>query len=94
MPTLQYSLANVGMHVGPIISSRNAPICLVKSNVPSQRSSMISGVNELPQSDGYYFSAKLSDFGMARRVSGETENSIGGTPNYIAPELLRGEKIR
>lgn len=36
--------------------------------------------------------AKLSDFGMARRVSGETDNSIGGTPNYIAPELLRGEK--
>ena len=40
----------------------------------------------------YNGTAKLSDFGMARRVSGETDNSIGGTPNYIAPELLRGEK--
>ena len=36
--------------------------------------------------------AKLSDFGMARRVSGDSDSSIGGTPNYIAPELLRGDK--
>ncbi len=36
--------------------------------------------------------AKLSDFGMARRVTGDNDDSIGGTPNYIAPELLRGEK--
>lgn len=36
--------------------------------------------------------AKLSDFGMARSASGDDDNSIGGTPNYIAPELLKGEK--
>ena len=39
----------------------------------------------------YNGTAKLSDFGMARRVTGDNDNSIGGTPNYIAPELLRGE---
>ena len=36
--------------------------------------------------------AKLSDFGMARRVSRDADNAIGGTPNYIAPELLNGDK--
>ena len=35
---------------------------------------------------------KLSDFGMARSASGDSDNSIGGTPNYIAPEILKGEK--
>ncbi|MFK7766528.1 MAG: protein kinase [Mariniblastus sp.] len=45
--------------------------------------------NVLVSKDG---SAKLSDFGMARSASGDTSNSIGGTPNYIAPELLKGEK--
>ena len=36
--------------------------------------------------------AKLSDFGMARRASNNEEKTIGGTPNYIAPEILLGEK--
>ena len=36
--------------------------------------------------------AKLSDFGMARRVSGSKKERIGGTPNYLAPELLDGGK--
>ena len=36
--------------------------------------------------------AKLSDFGMARRVSGSKKERIGGTPNYLAPELLAGEE--
>jgi serine/threonine protein kinase len=45
--------------------------------------------NMLLQNDGV---AKLSDFGMARRVSGHNDKSIGGTPNYIAPELLKGKK--
>ncbi len=36
--------------------------------------------------------AKLSDFGMARRISDSDDQAVGGTPNYIAPELLRGEK--
>ena len=36
--------------------------------------------------------AKLSDFGMARSASNNTDDSLGGTPNYIAPELLAGEK--
>lgn len=34
--------------------------------------------------------AKLSDFGMARRLSGSKKDRIGGTPNYLAPELLEG----
>lgn len=34
--------------------------------------------------------AKLSDFGMARRASGNTAMPVGGTPNYLAPELLEG----
>ncbi len=45
--------------------------------------------NVLVQHDGI---AKLSDFGMARRASLNHDEAIGGTPNYIAPELLRGEK--
>lgn len=45
--------------------------------------------NVLLQQNGL---AKLSDFGMARRVSLNDDQAIGGTPNYIAPELLRGEK--
>ena len=36
--------------------------------------------------------AKLSDFGMARSASRDTDETIGGTPNYIAPELLTGKK--
>ena len=36
--------------------------------------------------------AKLSDFGMARRASNNDRNTVGGTPNYIAPEILHGEK--
>lgn len=34
--------------------------------------------------------AKLSDFGMARRASGGATGPVGGTPNYLAPELLEG----
>lgn len=33
---------------------------------------------------------KLSDFGMARRESKVTDSAHGGTPNYLAPELIRG----
>ena len=35
--------------------------------------------------------AKLSDFGMARKAKGDTGKSFGGTPNYLAPELLVGQ---
>lgn len=45
--------------------------------------------NVLVQTNGL---TKLSDFGMARRASDEDSGRIGGTPNYIAPELLTGEK--
>ena len=45
--------------------------------------------NILLEKDG---TAKLSDFGMARSIETETEGTIGGTPNYIAPELLQGQK--
>lgn len=45
--------------------------------------------NVLVQTNGL---TKLSDFGMASRASAEEAGQLGGTPNYIAPELLRGEK--
>jgi serine/threonine protein kinase len=45
--------------------------------------------NILIQQDGV---AKLSDFGMARNVSHDTNEAIGGTLNYLAPEILRGNK--
>jgi uncharacterized RDD family membrane protein YckC len=40
----------------------------------------------LPRTGG----AKLSDFGLARRASEENKLATGGTPNYLAPELLFG----
>lgn len=45
--------------------------------------------NILIEHDGV---AKLSDFGMARNIAREQGTVSGGTPNYIAPELLLGEK--
>jgi len=33
---------------------------------------------------------KLSDFGMARRESKAADSTHGGTPNYLAPELIHG----
>jgi len=33
---------------------------------------------------------KLSDFGMARRESKVADSTHGGTPNYLAPELIGG----
>jgi uncharacterized RDD family membrane protein YckC len=45
--------------------------------------------NVLVQTNGL---TKLSDFGMARRASAVDAGKLGGTPNYIAPELLLGEK--
>ena len=45
--------------------------------------------NILVQNNG---NVKLSDFGMARRASDDSSGRIGGTPNYIAPELLDGKK--
>ena len=35
---------------------------------------------------------KLSDFGMARSASDDSDQTVGGTPNYIAPGLLQGVK--
>ena len=34
--------------------------------------------------------AKLSDFGLARRASEKGKLATGGTPNYLAPEILLG----
>ena len=34
--------------------------------------------------------AKLSDFGLARRASDKEKLVTGGTPNYLAPEILNG----
>jgi uncharacterized RDD family membrane protein YckC len=38
---------------------------------------------------------KLSDFGLARRLSQQPDNSAGvvGTPNYLSPEAARGEAL-
>ncbi|HMO14395.1 MAG TPA: protein kinase [Pirellulaceae bacterium] len=37
--------------------------------------------------------AKLSDFGMSRIVDSDADDQeIGGTPNYLAPELLNGDR--
>jgi len=44
--------------------------------------------NILVQENGV---AKLSDFGMARRASKTENRSVGGTPRYLAPELMKGE---
>jgi uncharacterized RDD family membrane protein YckC len=44
--------------------------------------------NILVQKNGI---AKLSDFGMARRASKSETRSVGGTPNYLAPELMKGK---
>lgn len=44
--------------------------------------------NILVQDNGI---AKLSDFGMARRASESDTRSAGGTPNYLAPELMKGQ---
>lgn len=44
--------------------------------------------NVLLQDNG---TIKLSDFGMARRASLKETGAIGGTPNYLAPEVLDGE---
>lgn len=35
---------------------------------------------------------KLSDFGMARMAEQSQQHATGGTPNYLAPELLKGEQ--
>ena len=36
---------------------------------------------------------KIGDFGLATKLEfdGEKKRTICGTPNYIAPEMLRGE---
>jgi len=45
--------------------------------------------NILVQTNGL---TKLSDFGMARSASDDQTGRFGGTPNYLAPELLTGSK--
>jgi serine/threonine protein kinase len=46
--------------------------------------------NILMTADGV---AKLSDFGMARRASQKQTVAEGGTPNYLAPELFKGQNV-
>ncbi len=45
--------------------------------------------NLLVQENG---TVKLSDFGMARRESQSDAVAFGGTPSYLAPELIEGAK--
>jgi uncharacterized RDD family membrane protein YckC len=47
----------------------------------------IKPANLLMQDDN---TIKLSDFGMARRESKVADSIHGGTPNYLAPELISG----
>jgi calcium/calmodulin-dependent protein kinase I len=34
---------------------------------------------------------KISDFGLARFLSGELASTACGTPGYVAPEILNGK---
>jgi calcium/calmodulin-dependent protein kinase I len=34
---------------------------------------------------------KISDFGLARFISGELATTACGTPGYVAPEILEGK---
>jgi uncharacterized RDD family membrane protein YckC len=41
-------------------------------------------------------SVKLSDFGLARRktaIESDAEGNVSGTPNYLSPEMSRGEAV-
>ena len=46
--------------------------------------------NILVSADGK--TVKLTDFGLARPLAEVTEDTVAGTPGYVSPELLTGEK--
>ena len=34
---------------------------------------------------------KIADFGLSKQTEGESSNSFCGSPEYMAPEILRNE---
>ncbi len=80
---------------GPLPFSEIAPIAIqiVKALKISHQLDLIHGdlkpTNLLIMPSG---EVKLSDYGMARSASAtDSESGFGGTPNYLAPELLLGQ---
>lgn len=47
--------------------------------------------NLLYESEDEHSCIKITDFGLARFVQNELATTACGTPNYVAPEIIKGE---